>query len=230
MTNAVPAKRQGGNSHPIIQQQASLGSYQAQRVYDRTFKETSRSLYQISLVLKSIASEEQAAAAEKVVDDDMQKMEKSLNDEIKRLHALAEENGITSEPSFTNPLEVTLEISSQKTARYAGMIYKLDTVMGLLSLLWLTGVRTDHQYQAETYLWQRNMMKMANRIRQTAVRAIIAANKAKDDKQDAQILGAEHTEALENSTEGHEESDGQDEFTTNQDGNDDEFGPEREVA
>lgn len=116
------------------------------------------------------------------------------------------------EPVFSNPLDVVLEINTRRGVKFVQIVKDLDRVVGFISLLWLHGVRSDEQYAAESYLWQRNVMRLGNRIRQIAVRAIIAANNARNADNEAgtnegEMQSDEVQEAIHNARETDAEDD-----------------------
>ncbi len=177
--------KQGGTSRPVINQEAEFGSYQAQQVFKRSYAVTSRSFYLLSVVQRALTREEIVVQVEAVVDGLLDEISKRLSDEIERLIKLCNESGIDPQPNFNKPQRVQAEIASPRAGRYLGQIQQLDRVIGLIALLWLSGVRNDSQYAAECYLWQRNLTRLANRIREITNRAINAANQSRQEREGA---------------------------------------------
>lgn len=180
MTQAQPQKRNtGGSSRPVILRSTTLRSYQAQHTFRRSWEGTSRSFYLLTVVLRAIANDDEAREVEGVVDAQITEMQDRLTAETARLERICEDSGIDPAPSFTKPQNIDVEISSPRANRYLGLINQMDRVVGLISLLWLSGVRNDSQYSAECYLWQRGMLRLSNRVREIANRALAAANRVR---------------------------------------------------
>lgn len=173
--------QKGGSSRPVMTQAVVFDSYQAQQAYRRAYPNTSRSLYLLSVVLRAQGSDENAREVEGIVDTAMTELSDRFSNETKRLERLCEDNGIDPSPRFSRPQEVEIEIATPRANRFIGLIRQLDRTVGLISLLWLQGVRNDSQHADECYLWQRNVIRLANRISEIANRALAAANRAKLD-------------------------------------------------
>ncbi|MCG7871056.1 MAG: hypothetical protein JAZ11_03010 [Candidatus Thiodiazotropha lotti] len=188
--------KSGGSSRPVIMQEATLASYQAQQVYKRSYGNTSRSFYMLTVVLRALANDDQAREVESVVDSSLDEMGERLTTEIQRLKKLCDDSGIEPTPNFNKPQVVEVEIASPRAARYLGLIKQLDHVIGLTSLLWLSGVRNDSQYSAECYLWQRNLLRLSNRVREIANRAIAAANRSKEENEKEEVGQEQQTDSL----------------------------------
>ncbi|OGT89425.1 MAG: hypothetical protein A2286_06050 [Gammaproteobacteria bacterium RIFOXYA12_FULL_61_12] len=192
MMNTTTSKRNsGGSTRPVIQRKITLSSYQAQQTFRRSFDPTARSFYLLSIVLRAIAHDDQAREVEAMVDVQLDEMQERLTAEALRLERMCEDSGIDPTPTFTRPQEIDAEISTPRINRYLGLINQLDRVVGLISLLWLSGVRSDSQYSAECYLWQRNLLRLSNRIREIANRAVSAANRVKSGQDGEPVEGQE---------------------------------------
>ena len=176
-------QKPGGSSRPVINQEAEFGSYQAQQVFKRSYAVTSRSFYVLSVVQRALTSEEIVVQVEEVIDGLLDEMNTRFTDEIDRLIKLCNDSGIDPQPNFNKPQTIQVEIASPRAGRFLGQIKQLDHVIGLIALLWLSGVRNDSQYAAECYLWQRNLTRLSNRIREITNRAINAANQARQERE-----------------------------------------------
>lgn len=183
-----------GSTRAVITIQKTLGSHQAQRSYERSWDHTSRALYLITVVLRAIASDEQARQVETLIDAQLDELQKHYADEIARLEKQCEDSGIEPVIHFTKPRVLDVQISTPRANRYLGLLSQLDRVIGLISLLWLSGVRGDSQYSAECYLWRQRLLRVSNRIRETANQAVAAANRARQGKAESvpEPVEAEH--------------------------------------
>lgn len=188
-------KRSGGSTRPIIVINKTLGSYHAQRAYERSFEPTSRALYLMTVVLRAIANDDDASKVEAIVDGHFEELQKRYTDEIARLERQCEESGLEPHVAFTKPVTLDAEISTPRANRYLGLIGQLDRIVGLIALLWLSGARSDSQYSAECYQWRRALLRLSNRIREISNRAIQSANrteKAPDDNAETSAPEVEH--------------------------------------
>lgn len=177
-------------TRPVIKQEIVLGSFPAQKSFNRSYVFTSRSLYLLAVVLRPLTSEKNVSEVEEKVDELLSEMEVRFADEVKRLIALCNKTGIDPQPNFTQPLTVDVEISTPRASRYLGLIKQLDHIIGLIAILWISGVRTDKQYSNECYLWQRNLARLSNRMCEIIKRAIAAGNQEKNQR----AVAAKHAE------------------------------------
>lgn len=183
-TESKPAQQQG-NSRPTVRVSFALGSFQAQQVYKRTFKDLSKQLYSLSIFLRPLTNGEVASKIEGAVDDLFNETEKQIEAEMERLGDLCDRNGLENDGSFgfSSPEAIEVDISSPRAMRYMSMIGDVDGIIGLTSLAWLGGLLTDEEYRAETYRWQRVMLSLSGRARQLIGGALYRANKG--DKSEA---------------------------------------------
>jgi len=174
-------------SQPYIGRKVTLNSRYAQTAYDRIFNSVSGSLYILGVILRIVGTEQDAQKVEKVVDDMITTVENEMEAEIVRLQALAESSGIEGAvPHYTNPATFEVQITSPRSDRFLRLIEMLDVIASNLDCLWLNHLLTDQQSQNAGYMWQRRVVRLANKIRETTSRAVSSAKK-KDDNIHRQV-------------------------------------------
>lgn len=174
---AASAAAPQGNSRPFFTQKATLRSFAAQKVFTRSFDIGSTALFSMSVILRSIGTEEQAQEVEKIVDQNLEKGLDDLRSEIARLTTLAENNGVDMAPEYTNSKEVAPQISSPRATRLLAIIREFDTLIAKLDALWLSGVINDKIYAQTAYSWQRNVLRLTGKLRVITTRAVMAARR-----------------------------------------------------
>ncbi|RME41857.1 MAG: DUF1845 domain-containing protein [Planctomycetota bacterium] len=181
----MPQKRRTV-SQPYITQECTLNSRFSQTAYKRIFEQVSGSMYLLGIVLRIIGTDEEALAAEKVVDDMITEVSDELRNEIARLDRLLEANGLEgAHPKYTHPETYEVQLTSPRAGRFLFLIEQLDTLAHKLDSLWLTGILTDQQYANSGYAWQRRVVRLANRIRGITARAIASARSKGEETQKA---------------------------------------------
>lgn len=165
-------------SQPYIVQTVELGSRQAQLVLRRSFETAQRALYTTGIMLRVVTDDEEAIQqVESTVDEWIAQVDTELDEQIERLKKICESNGITGEPSYTNPHTHQVEIRHPKVWAFLALIKKLDTFMNYQDLLWLSGIFNDAQYNAGAYQIQRRLIRLAGRLRNLAQRSMAAARR-----------------------------------------------------
>lgn len=161
----------------FVTQALKLGSHPAQTIFEKTFKETNMALFSLGVVLRSIATDEQAAATQKVVDGFLKAAADEIAAEKARLDKLLEENGIQEKVEFTAPKEVTAEISSPRSSRYLMLIRDIDKLVSKMTALWLCGVLADAQYNKGNHQWISRMRNLSVQLRNVDRRAKSSAGR-----------------------------------------------------
>lgn len=161
----------------FVAQTLKLGSHPAQTIFEKTFKETNMALFSLGVVLRSIATDEQAAATQKVVDGFLKSAADEIAAEKARLDQLLEENGIQEKVEFTAPKEVTAEISSPRSSRYLMLIRDIDKLVSKMTALWLCGVLADAQYNKGNHQWISRMRSLSVQLRNVDRRAKSSAGR-----------------------------------------------------
>lgn len=180
-------------SQAVVHMNVELRSRHAQQVFRRTYSVAARASYTLAVMLRIYATDTEADAAGQIADDMLSNIRDELTAEIQRMEIIAGENGIKDGGvQYTVPDTFDAEVTSPRASQFLGLIRSLDRFIGLMDLLWLSGVYTDAQYHAGCYQWQRRITKLANRMRNLAQRSMSLAIRDKDDSKRrlaAELLG-----------------------------------------
>ena len=169
-------------SRLFIKVEVVLSSHQAQQVYKRMFVPLSHAVYQLSVVLRIIATPEAADQIEEIVESQLRSVLSELKSEQERLQILIDDAGLTDAPGFSNAQDLKVEVSTPQAGLFLTMIRELDKVVEMIGQLWLAGQFSNQQYTSGAYQWQRRLMRMANRIRTLSDRSMAAARRQATQK------------------------------------------------
>jgi len=176
----APTSSKRAFSKPVLDQTFTIHSQNAQYVLQRghSFLLVVRALYAISVVLRIIGEEADMDQIEDLVSERIDAVAKRLGEEHARLKTLADGEGGVPVPRYTNPREVTLQLSSPQLAQYVRLILLLDKTLMLLDGLWFAGILTNKQRKDAThdlrrlvYGLGREIIDLERRARESAVRA-----------------------------------------------------------
>ena len=176
----TPTSHKRTFSKPVLDQTFTIHSQNAQYVLQRghSFLLVVRALYAISVVLRIIGEESDMDQIEDLVSDRIDAVAKRLEEEHARLKKLADDEGGVPVPRYTNPREVTLQLSSPQLAHYVRLILLLDQTLMLLDGLWFAGILTNKQRKDAThdlrrlvYGLGREIIDLERRARESAARA-----------------------------------------------------------
>ena len=160
-------------SQAVVHINLKLRSRHTQRVYQRSYGTAQRALYTLSVMLRVYANDAEADQVGEVVNQMIATVRDDLAEEIARMEAVAETQGVNlGAVEYTQPQSFEAEISTPKAGQYLGLLREMDRFISLMDLLWLSGVYTDAQYNTGSYQWQRRLIKLANRLRNLAQRAM----------------------------------------------------------
>lgn len=162
--NGSPSEHRG-NSRATIVQQLKIESTPATKVYKRHFEIISAHLYNMGVMVPIITSQDIASHLENQIDAYMAQAEEGLNKEISRLQGIMESNAIDTEPTYTNPEVIEVEITTPHAARFLRMISHLDRTCLLVDTIWLHGVFTNSQRNRALYNCQQRVARVGGRIR-----------------------------------------------------------------
>jgi hypothetical protein len=175
-----PSSNRRAFSKPVLDQTFTIHSQNAQYVLQRghSFLLVVRALYAISVVLRIIGEEADMDRIEDLVSDRIDAVATRLGDEHARLKTLADDQGGVRVPRYTNPRQMTLQLSSPPLAQYVRLILRLDQTLMLLDGLWFAGIVTNKQRKDATHALRRlvyglgrEIIDLERRARESAVRA-----------------------------------------------------------
>lgn len=163
-------------SRPYFIQKVRLNSFHAQQVFDRGYELCATAIFNLSVMLRIISTDDQAREVEGIVDERLNKAFEDIRAEAARLDKLAESNGIEFVGvDYSHPKDVEVKITSPRAVRYLGIIREFDALVAKLDTLWLSGVIPDGIYSSSIYDWKRRILRLAGAIRSISVRAMTAA-------------------------------------------------------
>ena len=177
-------------SKPVLDQTLTIHSQNAQYVLQRghSFVLVVKALYAISVVLRIIGEESDMDQIEALVSERIEAVAQTLQDEHARLKALADEEGGVPVPRYTNPREVTLQLSSPQLAHYVRLVLLLDKILMLLDGLWFAGLLSNKQRKDATHRLRRLVYGLGRSIIDLERRARESAQRA---GKDAELLAAD---------------------------------------
>ena len=177
-------------SKPVLDQTLTIHSQNAQYVLQRghSFVLVVKALYSISVVLRIIGEESDMDQIETLVSERIEAVAQTLQDEHARLKALADEEGGVPVPRYTNPREVTLQLSSPQLAHYVRLVLLLDKILILLDGLWFAGLLSNKQRKDTTHRLRRLVYGLGRSIIDLERRARESARRA---GKDAELLAAD---------------------------------------
>lgn len=151
-------------SRPVFHTVLKINSLQAQRVMKRSFSRVAYSLFSMDVVLRIITDQEVVDQLESMIQEFMTETSLELDRAAEHLEALKKCHGIEAMPSYSNPIEYPIEITSPQVAQFAHLVSKLDNLVGIIDTLWLNMVLTSKQRKDEVYQWQQCLNKLASSI------------------------------------------------------------------
>ncbi|CCD30072.1 conserved hypothetical protein [Candidatus Glomeribacter gigasporarum BEG34] len=183
-----PTKEKAVYSRPVFKQRLTVNSLEAQRVTARIFERVQRALLSLDVILRIIGKQEAIDPLAAWISEQMAALDRDFDQEAARLKALMDEHGIQAMPTYTHPAKYEIEISSPRAAQFAGLIRKLDKLMGQMDTLWLNSVLTSQQRLEANYQWQQQLFTLAGRIfsmEYRARKAVYAQDKTAETEEPA---------------------------------------------
>lgn len=151
-------------SAPVIKQKLSLSTLASQKVMVRSFEKLAESLFQISVILRAIGEREHVDNAEEILNKHFETASTDIEAKIEQMRQLAEQNGISINPDYTNQVTYELEINTPHLARFIGLVGRMDDLVSMIDSLWLHSILDDRQASNARFEWSRRMINVAGRI------------------------------------------------------------------
>lgn len=166
-------------SRPVQFREVELFSMQAQRLAERALDKVAYSLFSLEVILQIIGQREMVDEVEKMISDEIASADEELLSERERLKKLQHAAGITSEntPHYTNPANLTLEITSPLIMNFVKLLKKLDVVMVHIDTLWMNGELSNQQRVNANHKWHQRLQRLSSRIITFETRARKQANR-----------------------------------------------------
>ncbi len=167
------------SSRPYIKREITLNNYDAQHLYNRDYQRVSDAFFLLNIILPIIGDAEQTDKYASNAVAELQRCGDDLDVEIKRMAALANENGLSVDQiDYTNAQQYAVAITSPMDNIFLSLIQQLDDLGGLMSILWIGGVFDQKQYRTGLHQWRRRVQRLGTKVSTHVARAMKAARTA----------------------------------------------------
>lgn len=178
----IKVLRNSNRSQPVLHHTFLVNSIQSQRVIERSFASAAYSLFSIGVILRIFGEHADKRSeidqVDTVIDALIEKVEADLEKTIEQMKKLMEDNNVSLQPNYTNPIEIEVEIISPQSFRLVKLIESLDKLVNFSDTLWFNGVLTNFQHTDINYHWQQRLIRLSGRIIGIEKRARAAAKKS----------------------------------------------------
>lgn len=193
---AAPA---GPASRAFLTRTMMFRTLQAQKVMARAFDSLARSLFQTSVILRIICSEDEIARVDAYIDEQFEGFMDAMKTETEKYRGMLEMAGIEEHASFTAPRDFEVKIDNPRSMTFLRLIHDLDTLIGAIETCWISALIKDEQRKTETYRWQKQLFRISARIitlEATARNAAVVRGKTDEVQQaapaeDRSMVGSE---------------------------------------
>ena len=160
------AARPYWHSRPVFDRAVRIHSEYVRRlVSDRQLKPAMTALYGIDVILRLIATEEQADQIESVIEARLIAFSEAMTEERTRLRHELERHGLTEvRPRYTHPTDLRIQIASPHIGAYTNLIVELDQLMIAIDTLWLSGLLTNKAHTATEIQWRNQLGQAGQRF------------------------------------------------------------------
>jgi hypothetical protein len=161
----------------------TLHSQHAQRLFNDFFP--AKSLEGLSVVLRILGNAAQNKVATEILDEEiLSPFLKSVAEKKEKWVNRSEEEGIDSSGiQFTNPQEITAELTTPRAYDFLKAIMDIDETVKILTAMWFGKVIPDEQFVKETGRLYKRARNEAFRIRALARRVFEELRKQREEGQ-----------------------------------------------
>lgn len=152
-------------SRPAIYRKLMLNSEQAQKVFRRYFQQVDHHSFSISVISRAHGHFVQAEAVEIGVRECIKKMQSQVLQSMQTVEQLSQDLGIDNQGLVTRPQSYVACISNSMSLEYLGLLIQVDHYLCRYETLVILGQYSYSDRQHETYEWQRQLIRLAKRIR-----------------------------------------------------------------
>lgn len=147
------------HSRPVFDRPIRIHSEYARRLVSlRQFRPTMTALYGIDVILRIVASEEEADQVEVVIASRLTELSEAIVAERERLQQALERHDLTQvRPRYTHPVDLRVQIASPHIGAYTHLILELDQVMMAIDTLWLSGLLSSKERTAIEIGWRNRL-------------------------------------------------------------------------
>lgn len=130
------------HSRPVFDRQIRIHSEYARRLVSlRQFRPTMTALYGIDVILRIVATDEEADQFETVITQRLEELSAAILAERERWQLELERHDLLkARPRYTHPVDLKVQIASPHIGAYTQLILELDQVMIAIDTLWLSGL------------------------------------------------------------------------------------------
>jgi hypothetical protein len=178
--NAKPNRRTNVTL-PAMSVDIQLNTVFAQRVYHRVWDRIKGDIFTLTVRSRGLGRDDIADTAETILKDHFDKIREDLTGDITRTDMLMDQVGITELGRYDGALSVSADFTTPQAKQYLDLVLSMDQLIMRMEALWLQGEIDTKSCKDRSYEWQRRLVKVANRIRQSGT----SGKKALDEAQEA---------------------------------------------
>ncbi len=161
-------------SLPVARQELTLATLVGIKTYNRTFRRVESSFYltQVLVRVRGRASREfeaEIAAANQLIEDEFEQVEKRLTERRRALRKQLTNAGLHEQKhaaEYTRPTEIELTTRTPEAMRYGRMLKQLETTARMVDTLWYQGQINARQQLVSTNELYRWMQRLTGRVEQ----------------------------------------------------------------
>ncbi|AJY53129.1 DUF1845 domain-containing protein [Halomonas sp. KO116] len=167
------AERKNVYSRPVIDEELTLYSLQAQQVMQRSFIRVSYSLFSTDVILRLIGDEDQIDDVADIISAMVADAHGELDSVIAQMEEILEVHSGSGKrvSRYSNPVTLKLEITAPQVGQFIDLVSKLDRLVMLIDNLWHKQVLTGKQRTAAQRQWRQHVNRVASKIIQMEGRA-----------------------------------------------------------
>lgn len=151
-------------SNPTMVRNVSLSTLQAHRVYLRTMRYVSNSLFNLGVILHIIGDGDTADETEKKARDAISTVSNEIDVALGQCKILFEQYGIENLVEYTHLISAEVSIQAPLTLKFVDLLEKMDELIRYIDTLWMQGEMPSSDRAHNNAAWQRRLTKLANEI------------------------------------------------------------------
>ncbi|MGI9294051.1 MAG: hypothetical protein ACR2PS_08725 [Pseudomonadales bacterium] len=178
--NAKP-KRRTNVTLPVMSVEIQLNTVFAQRVFNRVWDRLKGDIFTLTVRSRALGRDDIAEASETILKEHFERIRDDLSADITRADVLMDQVGITQLGRYDGAVSLSADYSTPQAKLYLDLVLSMDQLIMRMEALWLQGEIDTKSCKDRSYEWQRRLVKVANRIRQTGT----SGKKKLDEAQEA---------------------------------------------
>ncbi len=181
-------QRMSKQSMPFRKQKITLQTRHAQEMYERAHEMWSETVITLSVTMRNFKPESDCLIVDAEVDTLVETCETFIKQEMARLQAVAENNGVDLEGAtdveYTHPMTFDIQITSPREKRFHDLMRQLDKLCIYLDILWMATLINDRARSKSAYEAKSLIMRTCGKARTLVFRA--QASSQRNGKHNAQ--------------------------------------------